>query len=315
MKTLSLLVILLTAASTNAQTLPQKETENLLYIMDIIEPIKKAYWPEWSDTHIATLLLSDETSFLINHPNADLLSDKAINDARFDTPIHYRDRQFPLNMAATFPLVDATPVIVMGDLENAHFSEDRWTWTLVHEHFHQFQMSAPGYFEATRQIDLAKDSTDQMWPLTYAFPYDDEKVNSAFNDLSHLLLKYFEGDEKPDAKTYLSAKKKLSEIISEKDYSYLNFQIWQEGLPRYLELILLDEAASLIVDFPFSGLKDDYRSEIRMFLQNPDLSKHKRISFYALGAAEWLLIDQINPNWKETYLERFFETDYLLEQD
>jgi len=47
-------------------------------------------------------------------------------------------------------------------------------------------------------------------------------------------------------------------------------------------------------------------------LKEVNLSKSQRIAFYPFGAIEGLLLDKVNPNWKQKYLaDKFSLDDYF----
>ena len=130
--------------------------------------------------------------------------------------------------------------------------------------------------------------------------------------MCHLLRSFIVKENSEIANQYLEAKMELKKLVSPKDYVYFNFQIWQEGFPRFLEVDLLDLKQKIKPQEEDEQLKSKYLTEIKQALENPDFSNRKRILFYSLGAAEWMLIKQVNPKWKETYMGQMFETDYLL---
>ena len=42
------------------------------------------------------------------------------------------------------------------------------------------------------------------------------------------------------------------------------------------------------------------------------LNRNKRVCFYAIGFTEGLILDEINPNWQESYMtDKFFIEDYF----
>lgn len=92
-------------------------------------------------------------------------------------------------------------------------------------------------------------------------------------------------------------------------------------MARYVELRVAEVAAgaySASLEFrnlpdvqSFSTLAEAMRAEILRQLENPDLQKQRRVSFYAFGAGLALLLDQDNDSWKSRYMtEKFFLERY-----
>lgn len=310
-KVLTISVCICILLQSHAQKIPTTEAVEINQILKLGKSLKEGYWPDWASTPFSILLVTPQNEFLIGHPNASNFSSTYYSDSIFKEDIYYRPASFPLNMAATFPLIDRFPVIVMGDIDHANFGKSRWSWTLLHEHFHQFQMLSDGYFQKTNELDLARDSTDFMWQLNYPFPYEDMKIGRIIDEMCSILVKSWE-DEEVSISKYFKLRNELKKSISEKDYRYFNFQVWQEGLPRYLEVALVKEAISSGYT-PLNELLEEYNKEINQALKDPDFSNRKRILYYSLGAAEWNLIDKSLKDWKSSYLERPFEVDYLFE--
>jgi hypothetical protein len=121
-------------------------------------------------------------------------------------------------------------------------------------------------------------------------------------------------------KEFIIEKRKLRDLIKPADYRYFSFQLWQEGIARYTEykfLELLEEyipsaEVSALPDFiPFKKFKAQF---LQMHLKSVTLLKletEKRVCFYALGLAEGMLLDKINPQWRTAYLsKKFFIENY-----
>ncbi|SNT25590.1 hypothetical protein SAMN05421640_2983 [Ekhidna lutea] len=293
-----------------AQSFPTKESHRIAEIQQIAEEVKASYWPEWMEVPFIILLVDEDFEYLAGHPNPATFSQASYFDSLLNQKIYFRKRTFPKNMSASFPLIDSNPVIVMGNIMNSYFDEERWVWTLLHEHFHQFQYTREGYYQKSNELDLAKDSLDGMWPLNYSFPYENDTVDQIIEEMSGLLLKSMDGESV--LPKYWEAKRQLKSVISEKDYRYFNFQIWQEGFPRFLEIDLLQHWNQTNSNENRIKLLREYREEIREDLSEPNLKDRGRLIFYSLGATEWILISSTNHQWKRGYFQHMFNSDTLL---
>jgi hypothetical protein len=58
-------------------------------------------------------------------------------------------------------------------------------------------------------------------------------------------------------------------------------------------------------------LQQQIYQRITRQLENMNMPQWKRVSFYAFGAGEALVLDHLNPEWKELYLEHMFDMNKL----
>ncbi|RPI73826.1 MAG: hypothetical protein EHM47_05225, partial [Ignavibacteriales bacterium] len=282
-------------------------------------------WDGWDMAPFALILVYDDYEFLINHPSP---SDdfKLIGfDSILNSQVYYRNRQFSTQFLATFPAVGGVQTIVVGTSENTGKSSAEWILTILHEHFHQFQYSQPDYYSSINALDLSGGDETGMWMLNYPFPYENQNVNAVYDSCKKILACIFVNNKEPDMNLYLSYLKnrdQLKNILSEEDYKYISFQLWQEGIARYTEIKLLQ--MMLVDGYEFSdevkklrdykSLKDHYEdyytNEINL-LNGLSLRDSKRNCFYEFGAFEGLLVDLVNPGWRKEYLTRkFFIENY-----
>src|SRR2546427_12806773 len=80
-----------------------------------------------------------------------------------------------------------------------------------------------------------------MLMLNYPFPYDSAPVATRFGALARVLARAvtsMDGNQRVPAATltaYAEARAALQAALSADDYRYLSFQLWQEGVARYVE--------------------------------------------------------------------------------
>lgn len=210
----------------------------------------------------------------------------------------------PDNLLAAFPLFGPPAVIVMGTPESTGRSEASWIRTILHEHFHQWQNALPEYYDRTRALDLAGGDETGMWMLNYPFPYDDPGVVAAFDDASQRLAEAVaaRGALRFGAAfdAYLAARQALAARAGERNWRYIELQLWQEGVARWTEIRLGKW-------YPRQDVRD---SAIRLEqatlneLRAPKLSEKKREVAYAFGAAETMLLQACWPQWRDAYPEQ-----------
>jgi hypothetical protein len=284
-------------------------------------------WAGWSKAPFAVLLVTPEHEFLIRHPkpSADF---KLVNyDPLLQSNVYYRPRTQPQNLLATFPIVGGIPTIVIGQAENtARKTSTPWVVTVLHEHFHQLQYSQPGYYPAVDALDLSRGDQSGMWMLNYPFPYDWPEMKEHFSLLGKLLADALEARSKHQFSTKLSAylrqRDELGKTLSPDDFRYFSFQMWQEGVARYTEYRIAKLAAGqyepgkafrTLKDYqPFREVAEQIMSGIQNELTGGKLDDYKRVMFYALGAGEGLLLDRVNPRWRQRYfLDKFYLDEYF----
>ena len=318
--------ILLTAVSNalsqEKPALREVDRVRLAEAFRLSEQLGDNLWAGWSKTPFAVLLVTQDKEFLIRHPRPSDDFTSLGYDAKLKGDVLVRDRKFPPDRLATFPAVGGISTIVVGQAENtASKTSTPWVITLLHEHFHQLQDSQPNFFKDTEALNLSHGDQTGMWMLNYPFPYERVEVSQQFLVLARLLLEAMEA-KTPAAfssklASYVEARDALKKMLSVDDYKYMSFQLWKEGISRYTEDRVAHWAASKFrPSAEFQNLKDfttfaatakQVRDGIVRELSTLKLENYKRVAFYPMGAAEGLLLDRANPNWRGRYFAEKFD--------
>ncbi len=164
--------------------------------------------------------------------------------------------------------------------------------------------------------------------MNYPFPYKDTQTGKSFSALSNLLAETLQTKKKSNFSAklneYLKARREFQQLLSEADYKYFSFQIWQEGIARYTELRIANLAARkykpskkflALKDYaPFKEVAEEIlNKQIMASLPTLQLERWERNVFYPFGAAEGLLLDRTNPKWQSRYLtEKFYIDKYFV---
>ncbi len=313
------------SASLRAQTPPNLAEADRIRLAEVFraaEEFQERIWPGWSRAPFAVLIVTPGGEYLVRHPNPSADFQPLPYDSILQRGVQVRQQRFNSNLLATFPAIDMTPTIVVGTAEQTKKRSALWVVTLLHEHFHQLQMSQTGYFAAVESLDLSGGDQSGMWMLNYPFPYDSANINGAFADMCQKLSEALKAERKTissEVENYLKAKRHFQESLSSDDYKYFSFQLWQEGYARYTELRMAEllaskykpgEAFKKLLDFTtFQLVADSIRDEILSNLPGLSLKKMRRVGFYYVGAAEGMLLDRAKPDWKKLYFKENFSTD------
>jgi hypothetical protein len=280
--------------------------------------IQDLIWPDWSKVPTPLLLVTNDQEFLTRHPGPP--KDFTIAQNGF----YSRPRQFPTSLLATFPAFGPPSVIVIGEPQNTSSKTSTpWLITLMHEHFHQLQNSQPGYYQAVEALGLSHGDNSGMWMLNYPFPYEKPEIGQLFAQLRDLLLVALSEPEKNKfeklASQYMQRRKQFFAQLSPDDRKYLNFQLWQEGIARYTQIKAAEASAKYQPSAEYVALGDfepfttqaTAMSDTLAELKQADLANWKRTVVYSFGAAEGLLLDRLNANWKASYFKQPFTLDPL----
>ncbi len=312
------------SAGAEAPSLSTNDRIRIAEAFRIADEIGDSVWTDWSKTPFAILLVTNDYEFLIRHPWPTDDFKFISYDSLLQSKIYYRDRQFPTNILATFPALDNLSTVVIGQPENTSSNTStRWVLTLLHEHFHQLQNGLPDYYSAVESLDLSGGDKTGMWMLNYDFPYDSTPIIESFSrlcaKLSGAIGAIGSDDFASKLAEYLNQRKGFESILSSDDYRYFSFQIWAEGVARHTEYVLATigdrsyrptEDFSSLADFTSLGSAAEVNYAETLFaLPNIDLSKFRRGAFYYFGTAEAILLDSVNPTWRD----RFFLDKFCLE--
>lgn len=321
------IVLLLPFCSVLAQekpTIPDIDRIRLAEAFRLGETIGNRIWKDWDKAPFAVLLVTPENEFLIRHPKPSPDFTLIGYDPLLKSDVYFRKRTFPIDLLAAMPAIRGSIVstIVVGQAENTSAKTSTpWIVTLLHEHFHQLQFSQPNYYTDVNALNLSRGDRTGMWMLNFAFPYDKAEVQEQFSTLSKLLADALESKSKSERSmklaAYLQARQRFQQMLSPDDYKYFSFQLWQEGIALYTEYQVAKLAAAkyrpsrefrALRDFTsFAQVADAIRERIFKQLQTQRLSESQRVAFYPFGAAEGLLLDKVNPQWRNRYFVDKFD--------
>jgi hypothetical protein len=261
---------------------------------------------------MALLLVTEDREYLVRHPKPSADFTRAGYDSLLQSDVLTRPRVFAPALLSTFPAVGGIPTIVIGKASATSKSSTAWVLTLLHEHFHQLQMTQPGYYAGVNALGLARGDQSGMWMLNYAFPYDSTVAQARFAELTDVLRAFdpARADASMLAKI-VDARDKLRSALAADDARYLDFQMWQEGVARYTELAIARRAAAqyspsaafaALPDFtPYGDAAASLEKAIRSGLESNPLQRQRRVAFYAAGAAFAEALATQREDWRPSY--------------
>lgn len=321
------ILLLVVSVSSFNQSAPKMDAEDKLRIKEAViisEKYGEQIWKGINNAPFAIVLVTDSVEFLVFHssPTPDFALSET--DSILNAKIYWRKRQFPVGWLATFPAVNGVNCMVVGTPKNTGLNSTEWIITLLHEHFHQYEYSYPGYYQSVEKLELSGGDQTGMWMLNYPFPYEDKQVIEQYQKYTTTLSNVVTGISAKSFtslfKKYKTERRKLKQLLKPADYRYLSFQIWQEGIARYTEYKFIEllkdykpsKKIAALPDFvSFYDYKTKfYESQINK-LRNLKLNEDKRVCFYAVGFAEGILLDKLNPQWHSNFLtDKFYIERY-----
>lgn len=309
---------------------PEFRTEDKIKLNEafiLSEKFGSKIWRRWADVTFPVLLITDSTEYLIGHSRPSFDFENTGYDPLLNTEVFSRKRVFQKNLLATFPAVNNISTVVVGLPENTGKTSISWIITILHEHFHQYQYSDTEYNKSVNELELSGGDSTGMWMLNFPFPYENPEISSQYQQLN---IAAYNAAFSNDAEfknyfdIYLTERNRFKNLLSEKDYRYFSFQIWQEGLAKYTELKFLELMTNENYETKNPDLKllrdyftysEQYQKLLGNIKENSgrlELGKSKRVCFYYLGALEGIILERNNPDWRERYLvEKFYIENYF----
>jgi hypothetical protein len=181
----------------------------------------------------------------------------------------------------------------------------------MHEHFHQFEYTRPDYYTRLAALGLARGDTTGMWALNFPFPYDSAPIAAAVKRwalaMQVALLQARQAGGWMDVRPVRAARMALDSLLAPDDRRYLDFQLWQEGVPRWIELATARAGAHAGLVSAETVAWQEHR--LLADLDSIDLVQERRVVVYALGAAMAELLERGGTEWKGRYFDKMFELD------
>ena len=260
-------------------------------------------WPGYGTAPFGLLLVEADGERLFCQPQPDGFTARE-PDAATGCDVSQRARsQMPDNLLSAMPVFGPPSTIVVGTPASTRLSPAAWSRVLLHEHFHQWQTALPDYYGRVRNLDLADGDESGMWMLNFPVPYGAPQATAAHAAASVALLAALNARNGTDfpAKLgrYLAARDAFASALGPRNWRYVEFQLWQEGVARWTEI----ELGRSYPDEDVRSSADQLERQTLAALAVPDLAAQGRLFAYAHGAGEAMLLEACNPGWRRRYAD------------
>jgi hypothetical protein len=314
-----------TVSSAVVNGIPQADRVRLSEAFRLGDLVGERLWPGWNATPFAVLLITPSREYLLRHPAPTPDFVRIGTDALLKAEVYARPRSYPTTLLATFPAIAGVPTVVIGQASETGRRTTNWVLTVLHEHFHQMQMSHPEYQARIAALDLARGDESGQWMLSFPFPYDSSRLAARYDAFAHALTSSIaaapsrEGAQ--SVQRVIAARAALEASMPADAYRYLTFQMWQEGIARYTELqcarlavTAFTPSAALrsLPDFTSFTVEADALEREIITGAVSSLPRDRRIAFYPVGAAVGLWLDQVQPGWRARYFGTPLSLDPLM---
>ena len=227
-----------------------------------------------------------------------------------------RARQLPVDLAAATDLGNVS-VIHMGLPDALEATQADWIVTFLHEAFHQYQSTLPGYYSAVDVVRARLGKAGEQWVLEYPFPYADPKVKAEFAAMTMRAGQFLsaETDTQAEAaiRSYVEARNRARDAMSPDDLLYYEFQVSQEGVARWTELRFATASGNARPDIANVGKERTGGLAVSLSaIDRQGLNMWGRSAFYVLGAIEASMLQRVRPQWQLEYATNPFAMGSML---
>jgi hypothetical protein len=297
-----LALLSLSAAAPPASATPRALSAELEGMRALASAQGESLWSGYGRAPFSFLLVEEAQETLLCHPTDPQGFTPDGLDAATGCDRLIRPRSsLPASLLAAMPIFGPPSTIVVGTPAATGVSPDRWRASILHEHFHQWQDALPEFYPRVAALDLADGDETGMWMLNFPFPYEDAATAAAFAQASRALAAAVaargSADFRPRLADYLVRRRALAATAGERNWRYLEFQLWKEGVARWTEIALAQASGHAAM----RAEAERRQREVLADLESPDLAGRKRVVAYATGAGEAMLLEACGPAWRAAY--------------
>lgn len=301
--------------------LPTEEKTRVGQAFRLVEEEGEHVWAGFKAEDAPVLLIVGDTEYLLNSTLPPEGFSLLPGEEFLGRPVFARGRVFPPQLQASFPAI-GRETVVLGTAGQTGLSPTAWAYVLGHELFHVFQASQ-GLNEKIHALAIGPPE-DSNWHLSFPFPYAEPEVASKLRQLGDALHNALETGPEEREQLLLEARRAnatLRELraLLDRDsgdaraYNYLRYQTGKEGVARYVEYRLAQRTAES-GETAAAALWQERYAGLLSQLDDEQTAQRQRSQFYVVGLGLALLLDRLDPGWKEHFFERGLWLDDLLDR-
>ena len=307
------------------------------------QELGEAVWPGWGQSEIPILIWNNQYSFLVGVAEPPAGWEVVPGDDFEGQPYYRKPTEDPQNFAVRVGDQWAASLGTKWEADNFLISNFRQMmpgplkplfpyWILIqpsevqmsgvlHEAFHVFQAHiAPEHLKTAEQ---AHGADDNYWAV-------DANMHAAWQNEIDALLKALSATDRQAmtgaAQEFLTLRL-TRRVEYQLDSTLIDFEReieWEEGLAKYVELVIWREAANTPAYTPLADLNTDpdfkkYATFNQRWAQELDQTKRQATQdgegrFYYTGMVQAVLLDQLMPKWKTRILSEQLTPEDLLRE-
>ena len=204
---------------------PEADRQMIADAQAIIRTSGDRVWEGLSQAPLPILLIGAERETLFcGSPAADF--SPAGFDPVTNCTMQTRPRELPVDLSAATYLGDRQ-VIMMAEPAALEVSRAEWIVIVLHEGFHQYQNTLPGYVAAVDRVREIFGKANSQWMLDYSFPYADAEVAKSFAKMTASALRFLEAtnpsQQNAAISDYVDARKDARSAAGSKSWTYFEF--------------------------------------------------------------------------------------------
>ncbi len=302
--------------TTKIPTLQKEDIEVIKEAYNLLKTKGDKVWKGWSDINIPFIYKKNNYQYWINFPIHKVEGKFIGKIGNMDIYGTYNKSDSVISAASMDR--NGIQAVVLSSPEQSEMTKEEWIITAIHEMFHVFQFQQDKILQEKIHSLGISYGKDASWMLDYPFPYSDKSLQTISHMEGYLLFKINKYDSLRETmydcfllKDVLSLYKKYINTIygSEGNYKYSVFQQSIEGVAKYTEIKMAKIAATDYIPLsPNIHFTDTYTNQIYV-IKHCGKGTSGRLTFYYLGLGECLVLDKINPNWKNIYFDTFWLDD------
>ncbi|WP_322965454.1 hypothetical protein [Sphingomonas fuzhouensis] len=297
-----ILAMMIGAALAGVDLPPEPERAMLADVQRLYRGAGNRMWPGFDRVPLDLVLIGPERETLFCHPATKGFT-PAGRDPLTKCSLQTRARELAVDLSAAANFFPGGETIAIGYPKALEMSPAYWKATVLHESFHLYQSHIPGYAQMVAALGLAGGSTDGSWMLNYPFPYADPQVGAAFLLMGDAGLAFLEAkspeERRAATKAYVAARDVALAKVSPADRRYYEFQVGQEGVARWTELVLARQGDAAMRDDAIARLKG-LATSLRA-VREQGFKTWKRAALYVYGAIEAEMLERAGVNWRAEY--------------